>query len=84
MTVPARVFVVILVVTRAARPQTPEELAQTAAHAMQHQDYATAEKAYRQFIQLSPDGAEVLVGSRSSQQSRGSAFCAFFISSSFR
>ena len=47
MTIPARVFVLILVVTRAARPQTPEELAQTAAHAMQHQDYATAEKAYR-------------------------------------
>ena len=59
MTIPARVFVLILVVTRAAQPQTPEELAQTASHAMQQQDYATAEKAYRQFIQLSPDVAEV-------------------------
>jgi tetratricopeptide (TPR) repeat protein len=59
MTIPARVFVVILVVTRTVRPQTPEELTQTAAHAMQQQDYATAEKAYRQFIQLSPDVAEV-------------------------
>ena len=42
MTMPARVFVVILVVTRAARPQTPEELAQTAAHAMQRRKKLTA------------------------------------------
>ncbi|PYT21583.1 MAG: hypothetical protein DMG57_38235 [Acidobacteria bacterium] len=55
----ARVFLFILMLNRVAFPQTSEELAQTAARAMQQQDYATAEKAYRQFLQLSPDVAEV-------------------------
>jgi tetratricopeptide (TPR) repeat protein len=59
MIMPGRVFLVILLVTRAAVPQTAEELAQTAAQAMQRQDYAAAEKAYRQFLQVSPDVAEV-------------------------
>lgn len=55
----ARVFLFILMLNRAAFPQTPEELAETAVRAMQQQDYATAEKAYRQFLQLSPDVPEV-------------------------
>src|SRR5215471_7579130 len=55
----ARVFLFILLLNRAAFPQTPEELAQTAVRAMQQQDYATAENAYREFLQLSPDVAEV-------------------------
>lgn len=59
MTVLARAFLVILMVTRAARPQTPEEMAEAATRAMQQQDYAGAEKAYRRFLQLFPDVAEV-------------------------
>src|SRR5215472_16358609 len=59
MIMAARVFSVILLVTRAAVPQTPEELVHTAAQAMQRQDYAAAEKAYRRFLQVSPDVAEV-------------------------
>ena len=57
---PARMFLIIFTTTRVALPQTPEELAQTAARAMQQQDYAAAEKAYRHFLKLSPDVAEVL------------------------
>jgi tetratricopeptide (TPR) repeat protein len=59
MIIPARAFLVMVLVTRAAVPQTPKELARTAAQAMQRQDYAAAEKAYRQFLQVSPDVAEV-------------------------
>ncbi len=56
---PAHVLLIILTTTRVALPQTPDELAQTAARAMQQQDYAAAEKAYRQFLRLSPNVAEV-------------------------
>src|SRR5436309_1433232 len=59
MTMRVRAFLIILTLTRAAVPQTLEELAQTAARAMQQQDYETAERAYRQFLQLSPNVVEV-------------------------
>lgn len=59
MTRPARTLLAILGLTRAAFSQTPEELAHTADHAMQQQDYGTAEKVYRRLIRLSPDVAEV-------------------------
>src|SRR5205807_1088415 len=52
-------FLIAFLLFRAAAAQTAEELAQTAARAMQQQDYATAENAYRQFLQLSPNVAEV-------------------------
>jgi tetratricopeptide (TPR) repeat protein len=55
----ARAFLLLLILTHGAAPQTPEELAQTAAHAMQQQDYVAAEKAYHQLLQLSPDVVEV-------------------------
>ena len=54
-----RTFLIVLVLTRVAVPQTPEELAQIAARAMQQQDYATAEKVYRQFLQLAPNIVEI-------------------------
>ena len=37
--------IMTLMLTRAAVPQTPEELVQTAARAMHQHDYATAEEA---------------------------------------
>src|SRR5260370_19977107 len=55
----ARVFVFLLLLNWSAAPQTGEELAQSAARAMQRDDYATGETAYRQFLQLCPNVVEV-------------------------
>ena len=59
MIAPARALLITMLLFGASAAQTQEELAQTAARAMQQHDYAAAENAYRQFLQLSPDVAEV-------------------------
>jgi tetratricopeptide (TPR) repeat protein len=59
MIAPARAFLIIFMLLGPAAAQNAEELAQTAARAMQQQDYGTAENAYRQLLQLSPNVAEV-------------------------
>ena len=55
----ARALLITTLLIRAGAAQTAEELAQTAARAMQQQDYAAAENAYHKLLQLSPDVAEV-------------------------
>jgi len=59
MIAPARALLITMLLFGASAAQTEEELAQTAARAMQQHDYAAAENAYRQVLQLSPDVAEV-------------------------
>ena len=53
----AHVPLITLLLSCVAAAQDPEELAQAAAQAMQRQDYPAAEKAYRDFLRLSPDVA---------------------------